>query len=188
MNRVLLAIAFGTAVSVSIASAAAPPPAPAFDDDICPQANPAGRYLNSLGASRSPDNVGVVYAAQRLVDAYHDCASGYDRAYAGTGDPDPEDRTFSHRIYARLELALAFQRVGTLAEQLQQPDAARAQYDAALQTLDDIERVVGKCPLSGASTTGKLVARARDLQVAIAQVESELRPSPIASPSGTLPQ
>ncbi len=177
LKRVTLAIAIVTTVAPWPAYAGGVAPAPDFDDGVCPQANPAGRNLNDLNARGSADNDAIVYAAQGLIDAYHDCASEYDRAYASKGIPDPEDHAFFHRVYARLELALAFQRVGLIAEQLQQPDSARAQYDGALQTLDDIERVVRTCPLRPTSTTGKLVAQARDLHVAIVQVESELRPA-----------
>lgn len=163
-------------------------PAP-FNDEACPNATPLGRHLNELNAQAKPSNDQLMATAKQLVDAYRNCAQSYDREVNAKNSDESTDYIVTNRMYARLALARSLQRVAAYNAQLGDPTAAKANYDAALKPLDEIDSIGGDVGGSINGNERMLLNEARDLRGTVQNAEKALPTSgransarPAASP------
>ncbi len=183
----LLAIALACGPRVAAAQPASAP----FSDEACPAATPFGRHLNDLNTQGKPSNDELVATAKQLVEAYRGCVQGYDRDARDRSTSDQSnDYVVTHRMYARLALARALQRVGLYAAQLGDPKTAAADYQAALKPLDEIDSIGGDAASSLEGSERKLLTEAHDLRASLQSAQkgmpdvnpSKASPSPRSSP------
>jgi hypothetical protein len=172
----LLAIALALAAPLSGTSARAAE----FEDQTCPNANDAGRHLNSLNDSGKATADDAMAAAQAMVTAYRECVRGYDNDVYN----QPEAAGQQHnngtpigRIYARLALARSLQRVGIYDIDLKKYADAKAAYDEALKHLDEMKSIPSlemAGPLGGGSPEHTLLTKGDDLRKEIEAGEAAL--------------
>jgi len=186
--RTILKLAVAVALIAQPAIAGAQQAAP-FVDEACPNATLPGRHLNELNAQAKPSSDQLMANAKQLVDAYRNCTESYDRDVHGKNGDASSDYVVTHRMYARLALARSLQRVAAYNAQLADPAIAKANYDAALKPLDEIESIGGDAASSLEGSERKLLNEARDLRGTLQSAEKALPASgtstsmkPVASP------
>ncbi len=178
--RTIFKLAVAVALIAQPAIAGAQQAAP-FVDEACPNATLPGRHLNELNAQVKPSSDQLMANAKQLVDAYRSCAQSYDNdVHAKNGDQS-SDYLVTHRMYARLALARSLQRVGAYNAQLGDSVAAKANYNAAVKPLDEIESIGGDAASSLEGSERKLLNEARDLRGTLQSAEKALPASGTAT-------
>ncbi len=168
--KILVVVALVAQPALAGAQQAASP----FVDEACPNATALGQHLNELNAQAKPSNDQLIATAKQLVDAYRSCAQSYDRDVHGKNSDQSTDYVVAHRMYARLALARSLQRVAAYNAQLGDPAAAKANYDAALKPLDEIESIGGDVGDTMEGSERKLLNEARDLRGTLQSAEKAL--------------
>ncbi len=164
--------------------------AAAFSDDACPGATPVGRHLNELNAQAKPSNDELMATSKQLVQAYRDCAKGYDRDTQSRSTSDQSsDYVVIRRMYSRLALARALDRVASYAASLHDSATARADYAEGVTALDEVEGIGAGAQGALEGSEARLLAEARDLRGELQKARRTLpaggattAPRPSASP------
>jgi hypothetical protein len=174
----LFSLAFGvvTAGSTFVAPASA---ATEFSDETCPNVDDAGRKLNAIIDSSRLLTDDLIAAAAAMVDGYRVCMRGYDdNTYnqAEAAGQQHTNATSVGRIYARLGLARALQRVGDYAADQKKYGDAKIAYDEALKRIDEMSTIPSLDIGGGLGDTPehRLIAKGADLRKAIETSEAAL--------------
>jgi len=184
MQRFLICCALVSALASPGASDEAPP----FADAACPNATAAGRHLNDLTNASTALTNDVMQAALELVGVYADCAAGYDRSAAAApgGQVSDSSGITARRIYARIALARAQERVGNYYSHERKYGEARASFEAALKSLAAATAIdVGNAAPDSAERS--LLAKAAGFEKEIESAEAALPKGggPPATPGGS---
>lgn len=183
-----------TVLALTLAAALAHP-MPASSDDLftdgtCEKATPAGRHLNELVEKNNTLTPELKTAATQMRDIYEECVTGYDRDARSSSGRGGEQFTNTNgaivgRLYARLALARALQRVAQYDVYDKDVVAARNSYDEALQRLDELERIEPFANSHPGTPERSLVMKGQALRPAIVAAKTALTGS--AAPSVVAP-
>lgn len=148
-----------------------------FTDTVCEKATPIGRHLNELVEKNNVLTVELMSSANAFRDVYEDCVSGYDRDSTSSTGHGGEQYGSSNgaiigRLFSRLALARALQRVAQYDAYDKNFDAARTALSEASKRLDEMEVIAPFAQSHPGSSERNLVTRAREFR---AMLESSVK-------------
>ncbi len=177
MRKNIAALVLGSALAGFACSG--PATAEPFDDQICPNVNDAGRRLNSLIDASKLLTDDLVAAAQAMVDGYRTCVRGYDDNTYNQPEAAGQQHTngtIVGRIYARLALARALQRIGEYDSEGKKFADAKTAFDEAIARVDEMKTIPSVEAMGGVgdSPEHRLIVKGDDLRKQLEANEAAL--------------
>jgi hypothetical protein len=177
VRKNIAAFVLGTALAGFPSSG--PAAADQFDDQICPNVNDAGRRLNSLIDASKLLTDDLVAAAQAMVDGYRTCVRGYDDNTYNQPEAAGQQHTNGTtvgRVYARLALARALQRIGEYDADGKKFADAKSSFDEAIARIDEMKAIPSVEAMGGVgdSPEHRLIAKGDGLRKQIEASEAAL--------------
>jgi len=171
------------AAAMLAATVIVPMPTPAadqaFNDTVCEKASPVGRRLNDLVSKNDSLTPELLATALEMRDVYADCVTGYDRdstSRAGHGGEQygSTNAAIVGRLYARLALAQAEQRVAEYEGYDKKFDDAAAALADANKRLNEMEGIEPFAQAHSGTPERRLLARAQDVRATLATAATNL--------------
>lgn len=161
-----------------------------FTDTVCEKATPLGRSLNDLVSKTTTLTPELMAAALAMRDTYEDCVSGYDRDVTSNTGHGGEQYGSSNgamvgRLYSRLALSRALQRVAQYDAYDKRFDDANAALAEANKRLDEMEVIAPLGQTHPGTPERTLVTRAQDVRASLVASAADLakRRDAAASPT-----
>ena len=176
----------GFAIAVTLVNPVATRAENLFTDGTCEKATPVGRHLNELVAKNNTLTPELLAAANEMRDVYEACVSGYDtdaRSSSGRGGEqfNNTNGAIVGRVYSRLALARALQRLGQYDVYDNNTVEAQKVYAEALRRLDEIEQINPLGNTHPGTPERSLAMKGRDLRPAIEAARASLANSSAAT-------
>lgn len=159
-----------------------------FTDGTCEKATPVGRHLNELVQKNNTLTPELMAAATEMRDIYEACVSGYDRDTRNSAGRGGEQFSNTNgaivgRVYSRLALARALQRLGQYDGYDKNLVEAEKAYSEALRRLDEMEQINPVGVTHPGTPERSLAMKGRDLRPTIEAARANLTASPGATSS-----
>ena len=157
-----------------------------FTDGTCEKATPVGRHLNELVAKNTTLTPELLATANEMRDVYEGCVSGYDtdgRSSSGRGGEQFSNTNGAivGRVYSRLALARALQRLAQYDVYDNNSVEAQNAYAEALRRLDEMEQISPLGNTHPGTPERSLAMKGRDLRPAIEAARASLTAAPTAA-------
>ena len=183
------AIAFAlSVVSVPLGARAAESPAQQFTDQVCERATSVGRRMNDIAGRDTTLTPELMAAAVDMKNVYEDCVQGYDRDQSSATGHGGEQYANTNgaligRLYSRLALARALQRLAMYDEYAKNYGDAKANYQEAVDRLDQMTRVESYGDSHPGSSDRNLLEKGKAMRPTLVAAETALPNAMNASPA-----
>ena len=184
----LLKTFLGLAVAVSLVLPMVARADDIFTDGTCEKATPVGRHLNELVQKNNTLTPELMAVATEMRDIYEGCVSGYDRDARNSAGRGGEQFSNTNgaivgRVYSRLALARALQRLGQYDGYDKNLAEAEKAFTEALRRLDEMEQMNPVGVTHPGTPERSLAMKGRDLRPIIEAARASLTASPAATTS-----